>query len=161
MNAPHFERRSSRTQVLEAIKALAEQEMPITGDSIARHTGLKTVTVNDCIKELKERDEIWSPERGIYRPKEREEASQAVILIVLPGGGMKIEKGNVVIEFTPLEWRTQVAPAAAGFCAQTVAIENAHKTMQLFEVVASIKRDYETGKYKTAERNPKQLTIDI
>ena len=134
------EKRSSRVQVLEAIHALYDQEMEITCASIVRHTGLKTVTVNDCIKELKERDEIWSPERGCYRPCFRHEPSEPISVTVMPTGHVKWEKGDVVMAFNPHEWRTQVAPLAAGACAQTAVIEHTHQTIQLLEQVRKLQR---------------------
>lgn len=135
------ERRSSRIVVLEAICALHDQEMPVTVDAIVRHTSLKTVTVADCIKELRERDVIWSPERGVYRPRRAaEHASQPVSITVLPGGRVKLEKGDQVMEFTAREWRMQVAPMAAGACAQTAIIEHTHHTMQLVDQVIRLRR---------------------
>ncbi|MBO9679551.1 MAG: hypothetical protein J7556_15015 [Acidovorax sp.] len=144
------DKRSSRVQVLEAIHALHDQEMEITCASIVRHTGLKVVTVNDCIKELKEREEIWSPERGVYRPIQRHEPSEVVIMIALPTGHVKWEKGDQMIEFTPKEWRLQVAPMAAGACAQTAVIEHTHQTIQLVDQVRKLRRQVEGLQAKLA-----------
>jgi len=158
MTSQYSENRSSRIRVFEAIKAIEEQELPVTGDTIARHTGLKMVTVNDCIKELKERDEIWSPERGVYRVKLQEEPSQTVFFIALPCGGMKIEKGETLMEFTSHEWRKQVAPVAAGFSVQTIAIEYTHRTMQLAEQIARLERKISELKNRPTDR--RQLEIE-
>lgn len=136
-----IDKRSSRVQVLEAICALHDQEMPVTCDAIVRHTGLKTMTVADCLKELKERDDIWSPERGVYRPRRPQaEPSQPVSITVLPGGRVKLEKGDAIMEFTSNEWRMQVAPLAAGAAAQTAVIEHTHHTMQLIDQVIRLRR---------------------
>ena len=126
------DKRSSRVQVLEAITALSNYEMPVTSETIARHTGLKAVTVADCIKELKEREEIWSPERGVYRVQ-RGETSMAVSVTPTEDGGVKIEKGDVVLALNHHEWRVKLAPLAAAGAFQTIAIEHAHNTMILAE----------------------------
>jgi len=160
MTSQYSENRSSRIRVFEAIKAIEEQELPVTGDTIARHTGLKMVTVNDCIKELKERDEIWSPERGVYRVKLQEEPSQTVFFISLPCGGVKIEKGEHLMEFTSHEWRKQVAPFASGFAVQTVAIEYTHRTMQLAEQIARLERKISELKNRHTT-DSRQLEIEV
>ena len=126
------DKRSSRVQVLEAIRALSNYEMPVTSETIARHTGLKMVIIADCIKELRERDEIWSPERGVYRLQQGE-TSIAVSITFLPGGGAKIEKGDVVMDLNHHELRTQLAPALAGSAMHTMVIEQTHQTMVLAE----------------------------
>jgi len=151
---------SSRAQVLEAVIALSEQEMEVTAESIQRQTGLKMVTIADCLKELKERDEIWSVERGVYRPRDKEEASQPIYLTSRPGGGMTIEKGEQIIQFTAYEWRQQVAPAAAGYCAQTVVIEHTHQTMRLAEMVSKLRRQVEALKDKMAE-DGRQIELEV
>ena len=151
---------SSRTQVLEAIKALSESEMPVTAEAIQRHSELSMVKIADSIKELKERDEIWSPERGIYRPKDKEECSQPIFFTSLPGGGMTVEKGDNIIQFTSYEWRQHVAPAAAGYCAQTVVIEHTHQTMMLVETVAKRKRQLDAIKEKIKD-DGRQMALEV
>jgi hypothetical protein len=155
-----MDNRSSRIQVQEAIKSLYEAEMPVTTDSIQRHTGLKMSIVADCIKELKERDEIWCPERGIYRPKDREEASQPILFTSLPDGGMKLEKGDQLICLTSREWRQQVAPAAAGYCAQTAVIEHTHETMRLVEHMAKLRKRLEALEQQ-AKQDPRQIPLEV
>lgn len=152
------EKRSSRIQVLEAIHALHEQEMEVTSASIARHSGLKMVTIADCLKELKERDEIWPVERGVYRPCFKHEPSQAVSVTVTPTGHVKLEKGDVVLDLNPHEWRMQVAPLAAGASAQTAVIEHTHQTIQLADQVRKLQRRVEALK-ELISADPKQEAI--
>ena len=152
------EKRSSRVVVLEAIHALHEQEMEINSAAIVRHTGLKTVTVSDCIKELKEREEIWSPSRGVYIPRQRHEPSEAVSLTAMPSGHVKLEKGDMVMQFTPHEWRLQVAPFAAGASAQTAVIESTHHTLQLLEQVRKLQRKVD-GLQAVIATNPAQMQL--
>lgn len=152
------EKRSSRVQVLEAIHSLYEQEMEITTASIVRHTGLKSVTVSDCVKELKDRDEIWNPERGVYRPRFKHEPSQAVTVTVMATGHVKLEKGDIVMELTPREWRVQLAPLAAGASAQTAVIEHTHQTIRLIDEVRKLRRENE-GLKNLVMADPKQTAI--
>lgn len=152
---PQGEKRSSRIQVLEAVHALYDQDLEITRSALVRQTGLKTVTVDDCIKELKRRDEIWSPEDGVYRPKVRYEPSQPVSVTILPTGHVKLEKGDQVMEFNPFEWRQQVAPVAAGSCAQAAVIEHTHQTIQLVDQVRRLRRKVEALEAKM-KVNPAQ-----
>ena len=159
MTTEHIsEKRSSRVQVLEAIHALYEQEMEVTSASIARHTGLKMVTIADCLKELKEREEIWAPERGVYRPVFKHEPSQAVTVTVTATGHVKLEKGDVVMELNPHEWRAQLAPLAAGASAQTAVIEHTHQTIQLIDQVRKLQRQVD-GLKGLLKADPKQAAI--
>jgi hypothetical protein len=154
---PSADNRSSRVKVLEAIRALSNYEMPVTSDSIARHTGLRSVTVADCIKELKERDEIWSPERGVYR-MQRGETSMSMSFTPLPCGGCKIEKGDVVLELNHHEWRTQLAPVAAAGAALTIAIEHAHSSMLMREELSRVKRRLRTLEER-GEETSRQMSL--
>lgn len=151
------EKRSSRVQVLEAIRALSNYEMPVTSETIARHTGLKPVTVADCIKELKERDEIWSPERGVYR-LQAGDTSVAVTITMFPDGGAMIEKGDVVLQLNHHELRTQVAPAFAGSAVHSLVIEYAHNAMLLTEKFRKAERRIAALEQQLA-MNPAQLQL--
>ena len=151
------DKRSSRVRVLEAIQALSNYQQPVTSDSIARHTGLRPVTIADCIKELKERDEIWSPERGVYRLQSGE-TSVLVSVTVTPDGRAKIEKGDAIVELTPHEWRTQLAPLAAAGAIQTVAIEHAHHTLLLAERNRKLERRVAALEEKLGA-NPAQMDL--
>lgn len=150
--------RSGPVRVLEAVHALYEQEMEITSASLVRHTGLKSVTVAECLKTLKQLDDIWSPERGIYRPCQRHEQSEAISITVMPTGHVKLEKGDQVMAFNPHEWRTQVAPVAAGAAAQTAVIEHTHQTLQLADMVRRLRRQVE-GLQSKLGANPAQMEL--
>lgn len=152
------EKRSARTQVLEAVHALSDQEMEINVSALVRHTGLRVASVNDCIKDLRERGDIFSPSRGIYKPSQRHEPSEAVSLTAMPTGHIKLEKGDMVMEFTPHEWRLQVAPFAAGASAQTAVIEATHHTLQLAEQVRKLQRQVD-GLRTAMAANPAQMQL--
>lgn len=129
-------RLSSRVQVLDAVCELYDQELPVTTAAIMRATGLKPVTVADCIKELKERGEIWTPERGVYRPVMKHPPARAVSRTTLPDGSVKLEVGDDVLTLTPRESR-MVGEAMGGSAAMLVAIESAN---QMAEVVNLARR---------------------
>ncbi|QIL80995.1 hypothetical protein G7047_14640 [Diaphorobacter sp. HDW4A] len=127
---------SSRVQVLEAVRELHDQERVVTTPALMRVTGLKQVTVSDCLKELKDRGEIWSPERGVYLPKYEHPPSRAVSRTNLPNGSVKLEVGDVVLELTPRESRS-VGEIMGGSAAVLAAIEAAH---QITEVASLARR---------------------
>ena len=79
--AAHAERRSSRDMVLEAIMELTDSEMSSKTPDLVRVTGLSFSVVNDSVKVLKQRGQIYSdngaffvcsetslPSRSITRP---------------------------------------------------------------------------------------------
>jgi predicted transcriptional regulator len=172
MSSTINERKSSRIQVLEAIHSLYEQEVDVTIDSLVRYTNLKTVTVNDCIKELKERDEIWSLERGVYRPKMRHEQSRSPSLTMLPNGMVKLEIGDTVENLTPREVAL-LAPFFAGISMQIAASSYNHNVMMMGDRIAKAERKVRAlecaGKQDNgpsliedaeAKEDPRQLKIE-
>lgn len=154
------EKPSSRVQVLEAIYSLHEGEVEVTVDSLVRYTGLKTVTVNDCIKELRERDEIWSLERGVYRPKLRHEQSRAVSITPHPSGMVKLEIGDVVLDLTPREVQI-VAPFFAGINTQVAASAYNHTTMAVADRLAKAERKIRAMEELRKLENAKQTELDV
>lgn len=127
------DRISSRVLVMDAIKDLYDQEIPVTSPAIMRVTGLKPVTVADCIKELKERGEIWAPERGVYRPVLKHPPARAVSRTTLPDGTVKLEVGDEILTLTPRESR-MVAEAMGGSAALLVAIESANQMAEFADM---------------------------
>lgn len=128
---------SSRVQVLEVLRDLYDQELPVTTPAIIRVTGLKHVTVTDCLKELKERGEIWCPERGVYRPVVKHPPSRAVSRTTLPDGTVKLEVGDEMLTLTPRESRL-VAEAMGGTAAMLVAIESASQMAEMVNLARRI-----------------------
>lgn len=123
-DCPNLDRISSRVRVLEAVVELYDQEQPVTPSALVRATGLKMVTIVDCIKDLRDRGEIWAPERGVYRPVIKHPPTRAVSRTTLPDGTVKLEVGDEVLTLTPRESRA-VAEAMGGSAALLVAIESA------------------------------------
>jgi len=145
---------SSRVQVLEVIRDLYDQELPVTTSAIMRATGLKHVTVTDCVKELRERGDIWAPERGVYRPVIKHPPARAVSRTTLPDGTVKLEVGDEVLTLTPRESRL-VAEAMGGTAAMLVAIESAS---QMAEMVVLARRIVSGESQKAANAQRRAAT---
>lgn len=144
---------SSRVLVLEAVQELYCQEISITTSMLMRVTGLRHVTVADCIKALKERGEIWSPARGVYLPVMKHPPARAVSRTALPDGTVKLEVGDDVLTLTPRESR-MVAEAMGGTNTLIAAIESLN---QIAEVASLIHRP-QPSTQKTAVQNNRKLS---
>ena len=160
MSSQLGERPSSRNQVREAIHSLHEAEIDVTVESLVRVTGLKTVTVNDCIKDLKERDEIWSVERGVYRPRIRHPESRVVSTTMLPSGMVKLEVGDIVLDLTPREVHI-LAPFFAGINMQVAASAHNHMVMALGERLAKSERRVKALEMVSRDDQPQLVFEDV
>lgn len=128
---------SSRIQVLEAALDLYDQGLEITRSSLVRHTGLKTVTVDDCIKELKRREEIVQIVSGVYRPVFKHPPARAISRTTLPDGTVKIEVGDEVLTLTPKESR-MLGEAMGGSAAILIASDSAHRLAEATQQIHSL-----------------------
>ena len=128
---------SARTQVLEAICELYEQEQAVTSESIERATGLKRVTIADCLKFLKDRGDIYTLERGVYRPTIKHPPARPVSRTTLPDGTVKLEVGDEMLTLTPRESR-MVAEAMGGSAAVLVAIESSNQVAEVLSLMRHI-----------------------
>lgn len=123
-----------RTQVLEAVHQLHNLELRyIDTAAIMRVTGLQRGQVADAIKDLRNMSLIGNPDGrdGLYIPLESQPPSQAITVTSLACGGVKIEKGDVIMELTPHEWTYSLAPLAAGANAQAVVMEHVTRTIAM------------------------------
>lgn len=102
--AAHNARKSSRDKVFDAILELSDGETPAKAPDIANVTGLSMPVVYDSIKALKQRGRIYS-DNGAFYPCEEYQDTQSVSHTVLPGGGVKLEKGDQVMDLNPREAR--------------------------------------------------------
>jgi len=163
MTTPKVERTSSRIVVLEAIMSLHEADVEVTAEAIIRHTGLKYVTVADCIKELKEREEIWSLERGVYRLKVNHKPARACSVSPLPDGSVVVEVGDQCVILTPREIDL-VSPYFAGVNQRAAAAAYNHTVMMLHERMTKAERKakaLEAMITKVVNRQPDQLAIEM
>lgn len=110
--AVHNAKKSSRVMVFDAILELADGEMPAKAMDIANATGLAMPVVYDSIKELKRRGRIYS-DNGAFFPCGEAQETQAVTQTILPTGGVKIEKGDVVLDLNQREARALFGMGAA------------------------------------------------
>ena len=129
--------RTYRQQVLEAVRDLHDQGLTITRASLIRATGLKTVTVDECLKDLKRKELIWSPERGVFRPTESHPPARPMSKTILPNGLVKIEIGDEVLTLTPKENR-MLAELQGGAAAQLAAIEGANSVAEIASLAYSV-----------------------
>lgn len=110
--AAHNAKKSSRVQVFDAILELADGDMPAKAQDIANATGLGMAVVYDSIKELKRRGRIYSDNGAFFVCGEHQE-TQAVTTTILSNGGVKIEKGDQVLDLNPREARAHYGMGGA------------------------------------------------
>lgn len=110
--AAHNARKSSRDKVYDAILELSDGEMPAKAPDIANVTGLSVAIVYDCIKTLKQRGRVYS-DNGAFFPCQEYQDTQSVSHTVLPGGGVKLEKGDQVMDLNQREARALFGTGAA------------------------------------------------
>lgn len=111
-----------RTTVYEAICDLIQAEKLATTESIVALLGINRTIVNDAIKGLKERELIYSPERGIYKPVDIHPPARPMSRTILRNGLNKVEVGDTVMDLTPQEVRT-LANLLSGAVAESAGIE--------------------------------------
>lgn len=114
--------RTYREQVYEAICDLLSVEKEATVDSIVFLIGVNRTIVNDAIKGLKERELIYSPERGTYKPVDIHPPARPMSRTLLGNGLNKVEVGDVVMDLTPKETR-MLANLLAGAAAESAGVE--------------------------------------
>jgi hypothetical protein len=134
----HNAKKSSRDMVFGAILELADCETPAKAPDIARATGLAMPIVYDAIKTLKQRGRIYS-DNGMFFICDEYQETQAVTNTVLSNGGVKVEKGNQIIEFTQREIRHH-AMMLGGYVEQAAVIVMAHKQNEQQAQIRRIQR---------------------
>jgi len=158
------QRTTHRTQVLEAIHQLHNLEVVyIDTAAIMRVTGLQRGQVADAIKDLRNLNLIGNPDGrdGLYIPLETQLPSQAITVTALPnGGGVKIEKGDQIMELTPHEWVYELAPLAAGASAQAVVMEHVTRTIALATRVQKLEGEVK-GLKELREVDPRQMNLAV
>lgn len=127
---------SVKQKVLDAVHELYNQGLPVTRESLTRLCGFK---VDDYVKLLKEQELIWAPERGVYRPVAVHPPARAISKTILPGGLVKLEIGDEVLNLTPQENR-MLAELQAGAAAQVAALEGANAVLEMANMVQAMFR---------------------
>jgi hypothetical protein len=155
------ERRTHATIVHEALHELWDLGIrPIDTAALIRATGLQRLQVSEAIKVLRAKGDISDTNRGYYEPVFKHPPSQALSITAIPLGGVKIEKGDQVMELTPYEWKYELAPFAAGASAQTAVMELTHQTLVLTAKLNKAVAQFELLK-KMLKSDQKQLEIDL
>ena len=153
-----------RTRVLEAIHQLHNLEQKyIDTAAIMRVTGLQRGQVYDAIKDLKNMGQIANPDGrdGLFVPLENQPPSQALTVTALPNtGGVKLEKGDQIMELTAHEWTYLLAPLAAGANAQAVVMEHVNRTIALACELQKVKAELR-GLRDLVTLDEKQLTLEV
>ncbi|MDD2690218.1 MAG: hypothetical protein PHX69_00355 [Simplicispira sp.] len=104
--------KTNRDRAYEAICELHEAGQPVTRDTIAVLTGLKRGVVDEQISVLKERELIYAPVRGSYRPIKQLPPARPISKTVLPDGWVLWEIGDQLLRLTPHEDRVLGSMAA-------------------------------------------------
>lgn len=155
------ERRTHTTIVHEALHELWDLGIrPIDTSALIRATGLQRLQVSEAIKVLRTNGDVSDANRGYYEPVFKHPPSQAISVTAIPMGGVKIEKGDQVMELTPYEWKYELAPLAAGISAQTAVMEHAHQTLALTARLNKVVAQFEMLK-KMLGADQKQLEMEL
>ena len=123
-------KKSSTLLVLEACEDLHAAEQVVTRETLADQTGLKLSVVDDRLCALVDDGKIHRVQRGVFVPAETHPPARPISKTILPGGIVKIEIGDQVLELTPRENRA-LAELQAGAAAAFAAIEGGHQAAVL------------------------------
>ena len=149
--AAHAERRSSRDMVLEAIMELTDSEMSSKTPDLVRVTGLSFSVVNDSVKVLKQRGQIYSDNGAFFVCSEHQPA-QPVYHTAMPDGIIKLEKGDQILTLNPREARA-VARTMGGLIEQAASIVLHHRQDELQAQLRRMQRQVEKVEDALAEAN--------
>lgn len=147
----HNARRSSRDIVLEAIMELTDSEMSSKTPDLVRVTGLSFSVVNDSVKVLKQRGQIYSDNGAFFVCSEHQPA-QPVYHTAMPDGIIKLEKGDQILTLNPREARA-VARTMGGIVEQAASIVLHHRQDELQAQLRRMQRQVEKVEDALAEAN--------
>jgi hypothetical protein len=130
-------KKTSRQLVLEAVQDLHALEQIVTRETLAEHTGLKLTVVDDRIATLVDDGDVLRVQRGVFVPAPVHPPSRPISKTVLPGGMVKLEIGDQVLDLTPRENR-MLGDLMAGAGVQYAQIETGHS---MAVMVAEMRRE--------------------
>lgn len=113
---------TSTQQVLDAARDLAAQEQDVTREALHAATGLALYIVDERIRVLINDGKMLRLERGKYAPAETFHETRAMSRTILPGGVVKYEIGDHILELSPQEDRN-LADLSAGALVKLIGIE--------------------------------------
>lgn len=114
---------SSTLKVLHAARDLHALRQLVTRESLEQATGLVLHVVDERIRVLINQQLLVRKQKGVYEPASCWPEPRPMSKTLLPGGLVKIEVGDVVLNLSPDEDR-MLAHLQAGSAAQLTAIES-------------------------------------
>lgn len=99
----HQYSRVNRQTILDAAVAVYESGRPVTPQSVRELTGLPAGIVTDHLHSLHADGSIERAARGVYVPVLQPEPLRSLSLTAVPGGGIKLEIGDSVVDLQPGE----------------------------------------------------------
>jgi len=128
--------------IISAIESLHAEGQVITHDTIAAATGYKLTIVNDHVARLLDDGKLRRVSRGVFVPVVAAPPTRAVSATVMPGGMVKLEIGDVVLDLWPEEARAVGALTAGQF----VRFSNIQDNTETQAMVAELDRDLKAAK---------------
>ena len=117
---------TSSQMVLDAARDLAAQEQEVTREALQIATGLPMHIVDERIRVLINIEgTLVRLERGKYAPAEKFHETRPMSRTILPGGIVKYEVGDQILNLSPQEDRT-LADLSAGALVKLIGIAGNH-----------------------------------
>lgn len=130
-------KKTTRSQVFEAIQDLHAQEQIVTRETLAALTGLSLTVIDDRVARLIDDGDVVRVQRGVFKPAPVHPPARPISKTVLPDGMVKIEIGDEILELTPRENR-MLGDLMAGAAVQYSQVEAGHAMTML---VADVRRE--------------------
>ena len=135
--------RTTKQQILDAVHDLHNTEQMVTREALQVVTGLKLTIIDDRLATLVDDGLLVRMKRGVFVPAVLHPPARPISKTVTPGGLVKIEIGDVVLDLTPREDR-MLAGIQAGAALQFIGVGT---EQDLVQVVADLRlkvREMET-----------------
>jgi hypothetical protein len=122
--------RSTREVIWECICDLDSQGQTSTREIVRNLTGLKQTTVDDHVGNMINSGRLTRMSPGVFKPSVAFPPTQSVSATFLPGGMVKVERGDDLLNLTPYEAR--LLGLALNGCAQQYAgIQQGEQTTKI------------------------------
>lgn len=138
----------SRHRIWQAILELAAIGKSFTRQRLAGLTGLKFHVVDDHMDRLMEDGLVCRIGAGVFELNKPHRAEIPISITALDDGSVLLERGEMVLDFTPPEIR-RLAKLLSGWAAELASLENQAQIVATLTVV-----DARTRKLAEALRKP-------
>lgn len=108
--------------VLEACRDLDDLNQPVTREALVIATGLSLYIIDERLRMLTNEGQLMRLKRGEYKPAPVFHETRAMSKTILPGGHVKYEIGDQILELSPHEDR-MLSDLTAGSLVKFVGIE--------------------------------------